>query len=135
MVSRGRAGGAGGACPRRDGRATAPPRGRAVGPARSAPPAVSYHLVAMSLRPLGRALRRIAGVFPVTLRGLATAVLCAGSLRVCGYGSLDLVVFALAVTGLALLAIALAVVSGAALFLRGGRRSEPASWPVRCEAD
>src|SRR5215510_12236791 len=52
-------------------------------------------IVAMSLRPLGRALRRIAGAFPVTLRGLGVAALCVASLRVWGYGSLDLVVFAL----------------------------------------
>ena len=89
----------------------------------------------MSLRPLGRAVRRLAGAFPVTARGIAVAALCAASLRVWGYGSLDLVVFALAVTGLALLAISLVVVGGAALYLRGERRSEPASWPARVEAD
>lgn len=63
------------------------------------------------------------------------AVLCGASLRVWGYGSLDLVVFALAVTGLALLAIAVAVVASAALTLRGDRRTAPASWPARLEAD
>jgi len=89
----------------------------------------------MSLRPLGRAARRLAGAFPVTPRGIGVAVLCGASLRVWGYGSLDLVVFALAVTGLALLALSALAIAAAALFLRGSRRTAPASWPARLEAD
>src|SRR5262245_9842951 len=108
---------------------------RAAGPPSARPGVRCRTIVAMSLRPLGRALRRIAGAFPVTVRGIGVAALCVASLRVWGYGSLDLVVFALAVTGLALLAISAAVVAAAALFLRGKRRTLPASWPARLEAD
>src|SRR5262249_27595572 len=111
------------ACPPRVGRATAAaaPRACGAGRAREVPPPEGPSargrvrcrtIVAMSLRPLGRALRRLAGAFPVTARGIAVAALCAASLRVWGYGSLDLVVFALAVTGLSLLAISLVLVGG-----------------------
>src|SRR5262245_8184430 len=89
----------------------------------------------MSLRPLGVALRRLTDAVPVTPRGLLVAGLCALSLRVYGYGSLDLVVFALAVAGLALLGIAVVVVAASALFLRRGDRSEPARLAPRLEAD
>ncbi len=89
----------------------------------------------MSLRPLGAALRRLADAVPVTPRGFLVAALCAGSLRVYGYGSLDLVVFALALSGLALLALAIALVSASALWLRRADRSEPARLAPRLEAD
>jgi uncharacterized protein (DUF58 family) len=89
----------------------------------------------MTLRPVGDALRRIGGAVPVTPRGLLVAVLCAGALRIWGYGRLDLVVFALAVTGLALLGIALALVAAAALHLRRASRAELARLPARLEAD
>ncbi len=89
----------------------------------------------MSPQAFGAALRRLADAMPVTPRGLLVAALCAGSLRIYGYGTLDLVVFALAVAGLALLGIAVALVSGAALFLRRADRSEPASLAPRLEAD
>src|SRR5262245_27085147 len=97
-------------------------------------PAVSYDPL-MSLRPLGAALRRIADAVPVTPRGLLVAALCAASLRVYGYGSLDLVVFALAVSGLALLAFAMTLVSASAFYLRRADRSEPARLAARLEAD
>jgi uncharacterized protein (DUF58 family) len=71
----------------------------------------------------------------VTPRGLLVGALCAGSLRVYGYGSLDLVVFALAVSGLALLALAVALVSAGAFTLRRADRSEPARFASRLEAD
>src|SRR5262245_43091836 len=80
------------------------PRGPRRGRTRGAPRRSRCRtIVAMSLQALVRPLRSLVGAFPLSARGLGVGVLCAGSLRVWGYGSLDLVVFALAVTGLALL--------------------------------
>jgi hypothetical protein len=62
--------------------------------------------------------RRARGAFPVTLRGGLVAALCAGSLFAYGYGQLDLVVFVLGVSGLALLCVASLAALGTALALR-----------------
>jgi len=59
-------------------------------------------------------LRRLAGLFPLTLQGIITLVLTAYALRVYGYGSMDLVVFSLAICALAILIFSLfcCVISG-----------------------
>ena len=45
----------------------------------------------------------LAGLFPLTLQGTITLVVAASALNFFGYGSMDLVVFALAICGLAIL--------------------------------
>lgn len=55
-----------------------------------------------------------AGMFPLTLQGLITLLVTATALSIYGYGAMDLVVFALAICGLAILVASLfcAVLSG-----------------------
>ena len=59
-------------------------------------------------------LRRLAGLFPLTLQGIITLLLTAYALRVYGYGSMVLVVFSLAICALAILIFSLfcCVISG-----------------------
>lgn len=56
----------------------------------------------------------IVGMFPLTLQGLITLLVTAAALSIYGYGSMDLVVFALAICGLSILVASLfcAVLSG-----------------------
>ena len=58
--------------------------------------------------------RRLIALFPLTLQGLITLLLIAYALRVYGYGSMDLVVFSLAICALSILIFSLfcSVVSG-----------------------
>ena len=61
-----------------------------------------------------QSIHTIAGMFPLTLQGLITLLVTAAALSIYGYGSMDLVVFALAICGLSILIASLfcAVVSG-----------------------
>lgn len=51
--------------------------------------------------------RRLIGLFPLTVQGLITLLLTAYALRVYGYGSMDLVVFSLAICALSILIFSL----------------------------
>jgi len=83
----------------------------------------------MTRRALVRGLERQ----PLSGRGLGVAVLAAASLRVYGYGSLDLVAFTAGVGGLGLLALCALATAAAAWRLR--RRTLPeARGPLRIEA-
>ncbi len=61
-----------------------------------------------------RLLRTGIALFPLTVQGLITLIVTALCLSVFGYGSMDLVVFALAICALAILVFCLfcAVISG-----------------------
>jgi hypothetical protein len=63
---------------------------------------------------LFRLLRSFAGLFPLTLQGVITLLVAATALSVFGYGSMDLVVFSLAICALAILIFSLfcAVIGG-----------------------
>jgi hypothetical protein len=53
------------------------------------------------------ALRTLAGLFPLTIQGTITLLVTASALSVFGYGSMDLVVFALSICALAILVFCL----------------------------
>ena len=61
-----------------------------------------------------RVIYFIAGLFPLTLQGCITLVVTALALSIYGYGSMDLIVFALAICGLAILLFCLfcSIISG-----------------------
>lgn len=83
--------------------------------------------------------RRLAALFPLTLQGLITLLLTAYALRVYGYGSMDLVVFSLAICALAILIFSLfcSIISGVFIQRRiraSLRQLESAVEPVKVEA-
>ncbi len=63
---------------------------------------------------LANMIQKLAGLFPLTLQGSITLLMAAGALRIFGYGSMDLVVFSLAICALAILIFCLfcSVISG-----------------------
>lgn len=84
-------------------------------------------------------VRRLSALFPLTLQGVITLLLTAYALRVYGYGSMDLVVFSLAICGLSILIFSLfcSVVSG--VFIQRRVRAslaeiEKAVEPIKVEA-
>jgi len=83
--------------------------------------------------------RRLIGLFPLTVQGLITLLLTAYALRVYGYGSMDLVVFSLAICALSILIFSLfcSVVGG--IFIQRRIRGSVArlaggAEPVKLEA-
>ncbi len=90
------------------------------------------------LRKTRRALRRICDVVPPTWRGGILAVVSGLSLWFYGFNDLDLVLYVIGISGIALLVLASMASGGAALWLRrhlpaasgGGRRIEAGS-PIR----
>ena len=69
-------------------------------------------------------LRSLAGLFPLTLQGLLTLMVSAWALRTFGYGSMDLVVFALTISALAILISCLFCTIGFGLFMQRQIRRE-----------
>lgn len=83
--------------------------------------------------------RRLLGLFPLTVQGLITLLLAAYALRVYGYGSMDLVVFSLAICALSILIFSLfcSVVGGIFIQRRIRRellRQQGGLQPVKLEA-
>ena len=83
------------------------------------------------------ALRRAAGLFPLTWRGVFIALFSATALWRYGYGRLDLLLFVVGVAGLVLVALAAILSIAAAIYLRRhiessalGRRSLEAGSPI-----
>lgn len=86
-----------------------------------------------------RAYRNLAVLFPLTLRGTAALVIAAGALSVYGYGSLDLVVFSLAICALAIVVFCLFCSVGSGLFIvrrihQELRSAEAKVVPINAEA-
>ena len=79
--------------------------------------------VALRLASLMRRLARLASWWPTTLRGLLTATLSGIALRIYGYGSLDLILYVVGLSGLVLVSVAAIAVLGAALRLKSQLRS------------
>ena len=73
------------------------------------------------LRKTGRWLASLAELSPLTLRGLLVGILAAVFLWTHGYGALDLVLFVVGVSGLALVALCLLTVAVAAFRVQRSR--------------
>ena len=71
-----------------------------------------------------KTLRSLAGLFPLTSQGLLTLTVSAWALRTFGYGSMDLVVFALTISALAILISCLFCTIGFGLFMQRRIRRE-----------
>ena len=71
-----------------------------------------------------KALRSLAGPFPLTPQGLLTLMVSTWALRTFGYGSMDLVVFALTISALAILMSCLFCTIGFGLFMQRRIRRE-----------
>ncbi|MCI5106249.1 MAG: DUF58 domain-containing protein [Pseudomonadales bacterium] len=85
-----------------------------------------------------RVLRGLLGLFPLTFQGVLTLLATALALSIFGYGSMDLVVFALAICALAILVFSLfcAVLSGVIMQRRIARlmtANEAAAKPISLE--
>ena len=65
-----------------------------------------------------KTLRSLAGLLPLTSQGLLTLMVSAWALRTFGYGSMDLVVFALTISALAILISCLFCTIGFGLFMQ-----------------
>lgn len=63
-------------------------------------------------------IRRLAGLFPLTLQGVITLTLTAYALSAYGYGAMDLVVFSLAICALAILIFSLFCAVGSGIFIQ-----------------
>ena len=71
-----------------------------------------------------KTLRSLAGLLPLTSQGLLTLVVSTWALRTFGYGSMDLVVFALTISALAILISCLFCTIGFGLFMQRRIRLE-----------
>ena len=74
--------------------------------------------------PAKKILRSLAGLFPLTAQGLLTLMVSAWALRTFGYGSMDLVVFALTISALAILISCLFCTIGFGLLMQRQIRRE-----------
>lgn len=82
---------------------------------------------------LGRSIKTIAGLFPLTFQGVVTLCLAAGALSIYGYGAMDLIVFSLAICALSILIFSLFCAVGSGIFIQ--RRVQQQLTPERGKPD